>query len=148
MTSKSDSAETAEAIIYGEDRPAESFVEEVEFFASWGDALLKETLPFLNQVLRQFVTLNAALLAGVAAFSDKGLMDRGLSITSMVLLLLALSAAIIGILPHGGWQRRCAGLEIREAVRGATEFKNWCVWLSAVMLLAALVVLTVGIIAR
>jgi hypothetical protein len=133
---------SAERIVKGQ-KPTE---EEV-FYADAGDQLIKDSLPFLNQVLRQLVTLTAALFIGAAALFDKRLLEKPAIIAAMLVMLFALGIALVGILPFGDRiNRRQPGLIYKEMKR-AIGYKSWLAWTAAVALFISLAILGIGIIA-
>ena len=64
------------------------------FYAEWGDELIKRNLTFLNDVLRQLVTLSTAMLSGSIIFLNDAMISRGLKLATIAMFLCAL------VIPH------------------------------------------------
>jgi hypothetical protein len=90
-------ASTPEIVVAGE-IPTE---EEV-FYVEWGFETIKNNLKFLNEVLRQLVTLSATLLGGSIAFLDATLIGAKVKNAAVAVFFLALIVSFLGILPHRG----------------------------------------------
>lgn len=117
------------------------------YYVALGERLTQETLPFLNATLRQLVVLSSAMLGGAVALSDKGVVWRGFMVTAMIFLLVSLASALVGMIPWHAKFPLNAPLLIRDAVQRATSYKTWAMWISAVPLALALVVLFIGVLA-
>jgi hypothetical protein len=126
-------------------RPAS---EEEAFYVGLGAHIVKETLPTLNQILRQLVTLSAALLAGAIAVSDKQIVGRGFILIAVVSLLMSLVAALGGMLPFHAEMPRDEPYTIRDIVMNAQRWKTRTVCVSGFLLALAMMVLLIGVIAQ
>ncbi len=122
--------------------------EEELFYVGLGDQLIKDTLPFLNQVLRQLVTLTVALLAVSVAIYDKEVVHRPLMVVGMVFLLISAILSFAGVLPYGGPITRREPTTIYDRLKQMTRVKSCLAWFAAVPLVLALVVMLVGVIAK
>ncbi len=132
---------------------SESIVGEVPtneeiFYAEYGDDLTRDTIPFLNQVLRQFVTLSTALMGGSIAFLSDSLVDPDFKKSIVVLFLFSLVAALLGVLPYRGkFHRRCPN-EIKEVCLSARTWKTRFLWISAAMIFIGSLVAILGILCK
>ena len=72
------------------------------FYLSWAEESLKNTLPFLNDVLRQLVTLSSTLLGGSIAFISINMIGPRYHYVATISFFLALITSFIGILPRRG----------------------------------------------
>ena len=114
---------------------------------AWGDELIKRDVPFVNEVLRQLVTLSAGLLAAHIALYSQPLMRLGFKIAIAVLFLLALAIALAGTLPHRRTLHRRAPYQIKREIEIALRLKLTILRFSAGFLLLGLLLALVGVIA-
>lgn len=73
-----------------------------EFYLSLAGEFVKNNTKFVNDVLRQLVTLNTALLGGTIAFMNKDVIREEFKILIIIPLLGALIIAFKGIFPYSG----------------------------------------------
>jgi hypothetical protein len=73
-----------------------------EFYLSLAGEFVKNNTKFVNEVLRQLVTLNTALLCGTIAFIHKDVIRQEFKIPIIICLLDGLVIAFKGILPYSG----------------------------------------------
>ena len=78
---------------------AEEPTSEELFYIKWGRETHKDNIGVLNNVLRQFITLDTALLAGLIAFFDKIEICKWIKVLSCALLMFSLLVAVFGIIP-------------------------------------------------
>lgn len=125
---------------------AEPATENDLFYVSLGDEQIKRTLPFLNEVLRQFVTICTALLSGTIVFLGDKLISPAFRTPVAIFFLFGLVSAAIGVLPYQlTYTRRCPE-EIEEAFERARKWKAGLLWLSFAFLVSGLVLGLVGIV--
>lgn len=121
--------------------------EEDQFLVSLGDEQIKRNLPFLNDVLRQQVTLSTALMGGGIAFL-KDAMATGFKVGAVFLFLAALIVALVGVLPHPGMiERRAPGIIARSLER-ALDRKRHIAYAAAGLIVAGLIVALLGLLAN
>src|SRR5262245_10946070 len=73
------------------------------FLIGLGDELIRRDLPFLNEVLRQLVTLSTALAGGaIAILNNTRVGFRGEIVGAIACFLVALVVALWGMLPKSG----------------------------------------------
>lgn len=118
------------------------------FYSSYGDDLAKDAMPFVNQTLRQFVTLSSAFIGGVAAFYDKKIVDAKFSLAVIVCMLVCLAASVLGMLPIGGSVQRCAPYEIKRQVESGLAYKTNILRVAAFFFFLAVTALLVGLLAK
>jgi len=73
-----------------------------EFYLSLAGDFVKNNTKFVNEVLRQLVTLNTALLGGTIAFMNKDVIRQEFKIPIIICLLGGLVIAFKGIFPYSG----------------------------------------------
>lgn len=73
-----------------------------EFYLSLSGEFVKNNTKFVNEVLRQLVTLNTALLGGTIAFMNKDVIRQELKIPIIICLLGGLVIAFKGVFPYSG----------------------------------------------
>ncbi len=78
---------------------AEEPTSEDLFYIKWGRETHKDNIGVLNNVLRQFITLDTALLAVLIAFFDKIQICKWIKVLSCALLMFSLVMAVFGIIP-------------------------------------------------
>lgn len=78
---------------------AEEPTSEDLFYIKWGRETHKDNIGVLNNVLRQFITLDTALLAALIAFFDKIEICKWIKVLSCALLMFSLLVAVFGIIP-------------------------------------------------
>jgi hypothetical protein len=118
------------------------------FLAELGDQLIKDTVPFLNQVIRQMVTLSAALLFGTIAISDKPILPFPATLTAVFLLLGALATSVWAMAGTTGRYRRMVLEEIHADVSSGIRSKNARIFAVLLMISLALATLASGFIAK
>lgn len=123
----------------------EPATEEELFYADLADHLERETLPFLNQVLRQMVMLTAALFAGLVTFSDRRVFPVGWLSAGAAPLLVSLACCLAGILPATSTAPRREPYLIKPEIEAGVRYKSRCLRLGAGFLFAALVILFIGL---
>ena len=79
---------------------AEKPTSEDLFYIRWGRETRRDNIAVLNNVLRQFITLDTALLAALIAFFDKIEICKWIKVLSCVLLMFSLAMALLGIIPR------------------------------------------------
>src|SRR4051812_41938515 len=70
------------------------------FYIDFGGELVKRALPFVNEVLRQMVTLSSALAGGSAAFLGETMIGPGYKSAAVFCFVAALAFAFAGVLPY------------------------------------------------
>ena len=114
------------------------------FYSGLGDEQIKRRVPFLNEVLRQMVTLSTTLMGGTIIFL-KELVSDEFKKSIAIIFLFSLAAAFAGVLPHRSRiVRRCPD-DIKVAYNEATSWKEWMLWISAGFLFVGLLIALIGI---
>lgn len=124
----------------------EPATDEDMFYVSMGEHLVKESLPTLNHSLRHVVTLSAALFAGTVAISKEHIAHSGVSLVCMVLLLVALGASGIALIPHESKIIVRCPADIREAIKSGILWKKNILIFAAIMVFMALAIMLIGIV--
>ncbi len=76
--------------------------DEDNFYQQWGYETLKNNIVLLNDVLRQLLTLDTALLAAAIGFFDKIETLSWSKSTVLILLCISLVMSFLGIFPYEG----------------------------------------------
>ena len=121
--------------------------EELMYF-DIGEQFLKDSLPNLNQTIRQLVMLDAGTLGGAIAISDKPAIAHWAISLTLPLLFLALITAVIGLIPYHADVSRNEPYEVRRHLFIAIKRKGRIVRASVSFLLAALGVMVLGVLFR
>jgi hypothetical protein len=74
--------------------------EEEKFYLQWGRETFKRNLAFANDLLRALITLTAALLAGTVGLLSETVVHPAFRVIVTGLLLLSLTAALVGAFPY------------------------------------------------
>ncbi len=75
--------------------------EDDEFYIAWGRESLKNNISFLNDVLRQLLTIDVTLVAGSIVFINTKLLNSFFNIFFVFTFFGSLIAALLGIMPFG-----------------------------------------------
>jgi len=118
------------------------------FLAKLGDQLIKDTIPFLNQVVRQMVTLSAALLFGTIAISDKPILPFPATLTAIFFLFASLIISVWAMTGTTGRYRRNVLEEIQEDVSQGIESKKSKIFAMLLLISTALAILAFGFLAK
>jgi hypothetical protein len=119
--------------------------EDDEFYISWGRETLKNNINFLNEVLRQLVSLNVALLGGSIIFLDNRFVNDTFKALVMLAFLFSLMFSFAGIMPYG----RSVDLRVAEDIRKHKRFvfslKFYFTVMAGILLGAGFIVALVGL---
>jgi hypothetical protein len=110
-----------------------------------GADMVKRVLPFVNEVLRQLVTLSATLAGGSAAFLSDALVGPWLKVPAVVCFLLALVAAFAGMLPYNAAVAWTQPHDVKRTVDRALAWKGGCLRVAAAAIVAGLVAVVAGL---
>lgn len=97
------------------------------FYIKWGRENLKDNIAVLNNVLRQFITLDTALLAALIAFFDKIEIGKWIKVLSCMLLMFSLAMALFGVIP------RSSELDLRQPNSIKTHKDKVLIWKKRLM---------------
>lgn len=115
------------------------------FYLEWGRETLKENINTVNSTFRLFITLDTALLSAYLAFYEKALGGTfSLSwqaISPALAVIISLGASIVGIYPFGHAVNLSAPQAIRDYKEQRATFKNTCLAIASIALLAGFVAL-------
>lgn len=75
---------------------------EEDFYLSLAGEFIKNNSKFVNEVLRQFITLNTALLAGTVTFINKEIINENYKIVVVFCFLISLIISFVGTIPYSG----------------------------------------------
>lgn len=104
------------------------------FYCDIGNQLIRNRIPFMNEVLRQLLTLSVAMLGGSTFFLGPAVCHPGLRIAAMSMFLLSLLCALFGVLPFRATIRLHVVHEIRETIESIILSKDRFVWASSIFL--------------
>lgn len=120
--------------------------EDEEFYVLWGRETLKNNLAFTNDVLRQLVTLNTALLGGSIAFLDEKLISSTFKGGIVVLFFLSLITSFVGMMPYQHSVDLRLAEEIRQHKENAFRWKRYCLWVAGILLASGFIIALIGIV--
>jgi len=115
------------------------------FYASLGDEQLKRKIPFLNEVLRQLLTLSAAMMGGSIALWNDLRINHGMKIAATACFMGSLIVSLVGILPLYKQFRRQWVNEIRDAFSIASTWKSLFIWIAALFLVCGFLAILFGL---
>jgi len=115
------------------------------FFFELGEEIFKRNIPFLNEILKQLVTMSIALSGGSLMFLDKSVCDPTLKLAASVMFFVALISSFVGVLPYRDSVRRSDPDAIKENVKKATEWKNGFVWAASIFIGLGLILAFFGV---
>ena len=119
--------------------------DEEDFYLTWGQELPKTNLALLNDVLKQLVTLNTALLGGSVVFLSRTVMGAEFRNAVISMFLLSLCTAFVGILPY---IRRIILRDpnhVKQVIQSAFTWKLHLVRIAAAFLVLGFIVALVGL---
>lgn len=122
--------------------------EEQEFYVEWGYETIKNNLKFLNEVLRQLVTLSAALLGGSIAFYDPNMIGKGFKNAVVALYLFALIASFLGVLPYEGEINPQNPNSVKRHKEAARRYKRALLFVAEILLILGFLVALTGMLLR
>ena len=96
---------------------------EEEFFVGLGESIFKGTIPYLNDVLKQLLTVSIALSGGTLMFLSDPQCSKGMKLAAAVLFGAAIICAFVGVLPYRDWVRLDVAAEIKDNVNRAIWWK-------------------------
>ena len=109
---------------------AEKPTSEDLFYIRWGRETRRDNIAVLNNVLRQFITLDTALLAALIAFFDKIEICKWIKVLSCVLLMFSLVMALFGIIPRSSHVDPRRPYLIKAHKDKVLTWKKWLMWIS------------------
>ncbi len=119
--------------------------EDDEFYIAWGRETLKNNITFANEVLRQLVSLNVALLGGSIIFLDDKLLDSTFKLFIILAFLLSLIFSFAGIMPFGRYVDLRVAEDIRRHKRLVLSWKLYFLGTAGVLLGIGFILALAGI---
>jgi len=104
---------------------------EETFYADWARESIRHNLDLANDILRQLITLNTALLGGSVLFLDEHLVPSPLRFLAILSFLVALILSFLGVLPYEGQVDIRNITAVREHKQKAFRHKHAFLWYSA-----------------
>ena len=120
--------------------------EDEKFYIQWGREILKNNLVFTNDVLRQLITLNTALLGSSIAFLDERIIDLTLKKFIILFFLLSLIFSFIGVMPYGNSIDLRMPEEIKKYKETAFKWKRYCLWAASSLLAFGFLIALIGLV--
>ena len=77
----------------------QEFAKEVEFYRQWARENVKSSIVLANDVLKQLLTINAALLGAASILLNDNLIDPLGRVATVLAFFLALVVSFLGVLP-------------------------------------------------
>lgn len=110
-----------------------------------GRETLKNNINFLNEVLRQLVSLNVALLGGSVIFLNDTFMNSTFKVFVILVFLLSLMFSFVGIMPYGRSVDLRVAEDIRKHKRFVLTFKLYFTGTAGILLGAGFILALIGI---
>jgi hypothetical protein len=111
---------------------------------TWSLEQRKQAMTFTNDVLRQLTTLSGVLLGGSISLLT-GKVNPWCQAVSAILFLVALCAALFGVLPYDIATPVNMPTVFRRAQERALCFKTRLIWVSAFAIAAAFIAALLGL---
>jgi hypothetical protein len=127
---------------------ADRATDEENFLCALGEELAKRELPFLNDVLRQLLTLSVSLLGGGIFFLSADNCQPGLRLFAMIMFFLSLLLAFIGMLPASEKINLSIPESIKDAVQRLSSWKTGFVKGAGVFLILGLGAAFLGVLLK
>ena len=118
-----------------------------QFYLEWGYETLKNNFNLLNEVLRQLLTLDAALLAAAIGFLDKIKIPDWSKAFVLILLCASLVISFLGVLPYKGKVDLRKPEDIKLHKEKALASKRRFLWIAASLLFVSFVISILGLLA-
>ncbi|UFP95817.1 hypothetical protein [Gloeobacter morelensis] len=100
------------------------------FYVDWGKETIKQNLSFLNDVLRQLLTLNTALIGSSAVFFDESILGKDFKLAVIIVFMFSLFVCLVGVLPvETDVNPQAPGL-VKEHKQKATKWKRCLLYIS------------------
>lgn len=122
--------------------------EEEKFYVAWGYRTLTDTLPFLNEVLRQLVTLSSTLLGGSIAFLDDKMINLTLKKFVLIVFFATLIISFFGILPYNETFDVRKPSETKRYVDNVIKLKLLYVRIACILLGTGFVLALIGLLVK
>jgi len=119
--------------------------EEELFYKQWGRETLKNNISTVNGVLKQYITINTALLSAYLGFFEKIAINYWVKIILFILLILSFIISIIGIFPFPINVNLNKPYDIQAYKEKRAKRKNLCLVLASCSLIIAFVIFLVAI---
>jgi magnesium-transporting ATPase (P-type) len=122
--------------------------EDEEFYISWGRETLKNNITLVNEVLRQLVSLNIALLGGSIVFLNDNLIDWAFKVAIILMFFSSLIFSFVGIMPRGGRVDLRVAEEIRRHKSRILKWKLYFVGTAGLLLGTGFILALIGLLAH
>lgn len=122
--------------------------EEEEFYLQWGLETLRANVDLVNDILKQLLTLSAALIGSGVFFLTKDIVPNNFIAPILILFVISLILSLLGLLPY------VADIDINSP-SGIKQYKNQVfksklifVRFSAALLIIGLIASGLGVIIK
>lgn len=112
------------------------------FYTNWGQETMKNNITLCNDVLKQLITINSALL-GISIIYEYVIANKVLKVFVLLLFFISLVIAIIGILPYENKVELDVPNEIKKHKIKALKHKRCYLWVSAIAILVGFALILV-----
>lgn len=116
-----------------------------KFYLDWGRESLKNNLTLANDILKQELATNTALLGIFIAFLDKQTLLPIYKLSSCVLFLIGIVISFLGLLPYEKMLYIDDPDGIRSHKKKALTHKRRYIWVSAIITFLGLITALFGI---
>lgn len=108
--------------------------EEELFYTAWGQETIKNNITLCNDILKQLITINSALL-GVSIIYDNIVSNDVIKILVLLSFFFSLIIAFLGVLPYENRVLMSSPEDIKIHKRNALKHKRQFLWVSAVAII-------------
>jgi hypothetical protein len=110
-------------------RPSEEDI----FYKKWGWETLKENIGIMDSVLKQFISLNIAVLSLYSGFYERIIMDPRIKISLFILFVISFVSSIWGVIPFSSIVNLNNPQEVKRYKHKKFKFKQRCIFVTALM---------------
>ena len=118
------------------------------FYFRWGRETVKNNLTLVNEVLRQLVTLNSALLGGSIAFLDDSVVGAAFKPWIVFAFLASLIGSFLGMMPYEATVDVRVPEEVKRHKDDALRSKRRYLWTAGGCMALGFALAVGGMIAR
>jgi hypothetical protein len=109
------------------------------------DDIMVGALPFVNQVLRQFTTLNSAFVGGITAIYDKAIIHKEIAIVGMLFFVIGMFIAVVGMMPVYGRAKIGEVQSRKKMIDNGTRWKLNCTYATCIAFMIGVSFILVGV---
>lgn len=121
---------------------------EEDFYLTLSEEFVKNNSKFVNDVLRQLITLNTALLAGTVTFINKEIINENFKIVVVFFFLIALIISFVGTMPYSGTISFTDPYRVKTFSENALDYKLKYIKISGFISGLGFLIIIIGMIVK